>query len=97
MDVADPCKSTERAMMNQVCGCGGVTDVGMLTVLPHHQHISALVLRGQEDLGHHNKDLTLAGRVDVPNALHICRVITGVVRGLDVAHKLAHLAATLPV
>lgn len=68
-----------------------------LTVLPHDQHVAALVLRGQEDLRHHDEDLALAGRVDVPDALHVGRVVARVVGRLDVAHELAHLAAALPV
>lgn len=52
---------------------------GALTILPHNQHVSALVLRGQENLRHHDQDLALARRVDVPDALHIGGVIAGIV------------------
>lgn len=68
-----------------------------LTVLPHDEHVAALVLRGKEDLWHHDEDLALAGGVDVPDALHVGGVVARVVGRLDVAHELAHLAAALPV
>lgn len=51
-----------------------------LTVLPHNQHISALVLGGQKDFRNYDEDLALAGRVDIPDALHIGGVIPRVVR-----------------
>lgn len=68
-----------------------------LTVLPHDQHVTALVLRRKENLRHHDEDLPLAGRVDVPDALHVSGVVARVVGRLDVAHEFAHLAAALPV
>lgn len=65
-----------------------------LTVLPHDQHISTLILRGQEDLGHHDEDLALGRGVDVPGALHVGRVVPGEVGRLDVACVLPQLPPT---
>lgn len=67
------------------------------TVLPHNQYISAIILWGQENLRHHDKDLALAGWVDVPDTLHIGRVITRIVRWLNITHKLTHLTTALSV
>lgn len=98
MEVADPGRDGRRITFKRRIPVKKKTPSrGKLTVLPHDQHVSTLILRGQEDLRHHNQDLALAGGVDVPNALHISGVIAGIVGRLDVTHKLTHLAATLPV
>lgn len=59
------------------------------TVLSHDQDVPTLVLRWQEDLRNHNKDLALGWGVDVPDALHASWVVAWVVGRLDVASKLA--------
>lgn len=99
MDVADPRREVRHGRLVVVGGASAeVVPEGLrLTVLPHDQHVAALVLRRKEDLRHHDEDLTLAGRVDVPDALHVSWVVARVVGRLDVAHEFAHLAAALPV
>lgn len=69
----------------------------LLTVFPHDQDVAALVLGGEEDLRHHDEDLALGRRVDVPGALDVGGVVPGVVGGLDVAGVLAQLPPALPV
>lgn len=49
------------------------------TTLPHDQHISTLILDGEEDLRYHDEDPSLVWRVDGPDTVHVRRVIPGVV------------------
>lgn len=67
------------------------------TVLPHHQDVATVVLGREEDLWHDDEDFALAGRVDGPDAVHVSRIISWVVRRLDVANIFSDFAATFPV
>lgn len=58
------------------------------TVLSHDENVPTLILGWQEDLGDHDEDLALGWGVDVPDALHACRVVARVVGRLDVASEL---------
>lgn len=68
-----------------------------LTVLPHHQHISTVVLRREEDLWYDNEDFALAGGVNGPDAVHISRIISWVVWRLNVANIFSDFTAAFPV
>lgn len=67
------------------------------TVLSHDEDIPTLVLRWQEDLGYHDKNLALGWGVDVPDALHAGWVVAWVVGGLDIASELTQLPTTLAI
>lgn len=67
------------------------------TVLSHDEDIPTLILRWQEDLGYHNKDLALGWGVDVPDAFHASWVVAWVVGGLDIASELTELPTTLAI
>lgn len=65
-----------------------------LTTLSHDQYVSTLVLNGQKDLWHHNENAPLVWRVDGPDTVHVGRIISGVVRRLNVACVLSQLSST---
>lgn len=67
------------------------------TVLSHDEDVPTLILRWQEDLGYHDKDLALGWGVDVPDALHASWVVAWVVGGLDIASELTQLPTTLAI
>lgn len=64
------------------------------TTLPHDQYVATLVLDGQEDLWHNNEDSPLGWRVDIPDAVHVGGIVTGVVRRLNVACIVPQLPTT---
>lgn len=67
------------------------------TVLSHDEDVPTLILRWQEDLGYHDKNLALGWGVDVPDALHTSWVVAWVVGGLDIASELTQLPTTLAI
>lgn len=67
------------------------------TVLSHDEDVPTLVLRWQEDLRYHDKNLALGWGVDVPDALHTSWVVAWVVGGLDIASELTQLPTTLAI
>lgn len=67
------------------------------TVLSHDEDVPTLILRWQEDLGYHDKDLALGWGVDVPDALHTGWVVARVVGGLNIASELTQLPTTLTI
>lgn len=67
------------------------------TVLSHDEDVPTLVLRWQEDLGYHDKNLALGWGVDVPDALHAGWVVAWVVGRLDIASELTQLPTTLAI
>ena len=67
------------------------------TVLSHDEDVPTLILRWQEDLGYHDKNLALGWGVDVPHALHTSWVVAWVVGGLDIASELTQLPTTLAI
>lgn len=73
------------------------SDGGWGGVLSHDEDVPTLILRWQEDLGYHDKDLALGWGVDVPDALHASWVVAWVVGGLDVASELTQLPTTLAI
>lgn len=66
-------------------------------VLSHDEDVPTLVLRWQEDLGYHDKDLALGWGVDVPDALHASWIVAWVVGGLNIASELTQLPTTLTI
>lgn len=66
----------------------------LVTTLPHDQHVSALILDGEEDLWYHNENPPLVWWVDGPDTVHVGRVIPGVVRRLNVACVFSQLPST---
>lgn len=66
-------------------------------VLSHDEDVPTLILRWQEDLGYHDKNLALGWGVDVPDALHTSWVVAWVVGGLDIASELTQLPTTLAI
>lgn len=67
------------------------------TVLSHDEDIPTLVLRRQEDLGYHDKNLALGWGVDVPDTFHAGWVVAWVVWGLNIASELTQLPTTLAI
>lgn len=66
----------------------------MCTALPHDEHIPALVLNREEDLWHHDEDPPLVRGVDGPDTVHVGRIISRVVRGLDVSGVVSQFTST---
>lgn len=64
------------------------------TTLPHDQHVSTLILDGEEDLWYHDENPPLVWWVDGPDAVHVGWVISRVVRRLNVACVFSQLAST---
>ena len=67
------------------------------TIFPHNQDIATFILRWQEDFRHHYENLALWRRVDVPSALHICRIVSRVVGRLNITSVLTQLPSTLSI
>lgn len=66
----------------------------IFTALPHDQHVSTLILDGEEDLWYHDENPPLVWWVNGPDTVHIGRVISRVVRRLDVACVFSQLTST---
>lgn len=81
-------------MASHVLGLRETPTITTLTTLPHDQHIATLVLDRKEDLRNHDENPPLVRWVDGPHAVHVGRVIPGVVGRLDVARVFPQLAPT---